>query len=51
MSEKYEIVKKYYDKGLWSKHRVMMAVEKDFITPDECADILNTTMEELYKNE
>ena len=39
MSEKYEIVKKYYDKGLWSEYRVKMAVSKGWITPEEYKEI------------
>lgn len=35
MSAKYETVKKYYDKGLWSTGRVQLAVEKGWITSEE----------------
>lgn len=35
MSSKYEIVKNYYDKGLWSEYRVDMAVKKGWITEEE----------------
>lgn len=39
MSAKYQLVKGYYDKGLWSKARVRAAVGK-WITAEECATIL-----------
>ena len=39
-SVKFETVKKYYDKGLWSKGRVRMAVEKGWITSEECDEII-----------
>ena len=38
-SKKYDMVKEYYDKGLWSAYRVQMAVEKDWITPNEYEEI------------
>ena len=38
-SEKYEVVKSYYDRGLWSAERVRKAVGK-WITADEAAEIL-----------
>ena len=38
-SEKYEVVKSYYDRGLWSTERVKKAVGK-WITADEAAEIL-----------
>ena len=34
MSNKYELVKDYYDRGLWSKERVHSAVGK-WITAEE----------------
>ena len=34
MSAKYEMVKKYYDKGLWTKQQVHNAVGR-WITADE----------------
>lgn len=34
MSKNFELVKGYYDKGLWSKQRVYSAVNK-WITPAE----------------
>ena len=38
-SPKYELVKSYYDRGLWSADRVRKAVGK-WITEEECAEIL-----------
>ena len=35
MSDKFELVKSFYDKGLWSKARVHNAVEKCWITEEE----------------
>lgn len=35
MNSKYEIVKNYYDKGLWSEYRVEMAAKKGWITEEE----------------
>lgn len=32
---KYDMVKDYYDRGLWSIERVRLAVEKGWITADE----------------
>jgi hypothetical protein len=40
MSAKYEIVKSYYDRGLWSTERVLAAVGK-WITQEEADAILN----------
>lgn len=39
-SAKYETVKNYYDKGLWSEYRVQMAVEKGWITSEEYNEIV-----------
>lgn len=39
MSAKYELVKGYYDKGLWNAERVQNAVGK-WITQEECDEIL-----------
>ncbi|MBE6784128.1 MAG: XkdX family protein [Ruminococcaceae bacterium] len=36
---KYEKVKNYYDKGLWSVERVANAVVKGWITVDEFKEI------------
>ena len=38
-SEKYELVKSYYDRGMWSAKRVCNAVGK-WITKAECDEIL-----------
>lgn len=40
MSARYELVKKYYDRGLWSAERVQKAVDKGWITQEECDEIL-----------
>ena len=39
MSEKYETVKNYYEKGLWSESMVRNAVGR-WITEEECEKIL-----------
>lgn len=39
MSKKYNTVKKYYDKGLWSERMVRDAVEKGWITTAEFVEI------------
>ncbi len=39
MSEKFELVKGYYARGLWDESRVRKAVGK-WITAEECAEIL-----------
>lgn len=38
-SPKYELVKSYYERGLWSEARVRKAVGK-WITAEEAAEIL-----------
>lgn len=38
-SPKYNLVKNYYDKGLWKISRVHDAVEKGFITDEEFKEI------------
>lgn len=35
----YETIKKNYDRGLWSKSMVKMAVRKGVITPEEYFNI------------
>ena len=35
MSDKFELVKSFYDKSLWSEARVHNAVEKGWITEEE----------------
>ena len=39
MSPKFELVKSYYDRGLWDESRVRKAVGK-WITQEECDLIL-----------
>lgn len=39
MSEKFELVKNYYKRGLWNADRVRAAVGK-WITESECKQIL-----------
>ena len=39
MSKKYNLVKKYYDQGLWSEKRVRDAVIKGWITEGEYKEI------------
>ena len=39
-SEMFEIIKDYYDEGLWSKSRVRYAVQKGKITADEYKEIV-----------
>lgn len=46
MSRKYEQVKRYFDAGLWSIHRVRSAVEKGWITREEFALITGQEYEE-----
>lgn len=41
MSPKFELVKRYYDEGLWSAERVRNAVGK-WITQEEYELIVNT---------
>lgn len=46
MSKKYNLVKKYYEQGLWSKRRVHDAVKKSWITADEYKEITGEEYEE-----
>lgn len=39
MSSKFELVKKYYEQGLWDKSKVRNAVVKGWITADEYKEI------------
>lgn len=39
MSKRYEQVKKYYDKGLWSENQVRNAVKAKWITEEEFTQI------------
>lgn len=36
---KYDKVKNYYERGLWSIHRVRDAVAKEWITPEQFEEI------------
>ena len=38
-SQKFELVKSYYDSGLWNKKAVRNAVKKGWITPEEYEEI------------
>lgn len=40
MSEKFELVKRYYDDGCWDKARVAKAVTKGWITAEEYDEIV-----------
>lgn len=44
-SKKYEKVKSYYDKGLWSKRQVHDAVIKGWITAAEYEEIVGEPYE------
>lgn len=46
MSRKYELVKKYYDEGLWDINRVKRAVVKEWITAEEFELITGEPYEE-----
>lgn len=39
MSKKFNLVKRYYDAGLWSAEMVRNAVVKNWITAEEYAEI------------
>lgn len=43
-SPRFELVKRYYDRGLWSKERVAKAVECGWITPAEYKEIVGTAL-------
>lgn len=45
MSKKYNLVKKYYDKGLWKIGAVRNAVVKKWITEEEYRAITGETYE------
>ena len=44
-SEKYELVKGYYDNGLWKKKAVRNAVKKNWITAAEYEEITGEVYE------
>lgn len=46
MSNKYEKVKSYYDRGLWDVSRVRNAVVKGWIMPEEYLMITGQVYEE-----
>lgn len=46
-SKKFQKVKNYYDRGLWSISRVRDSVEKEWITPEEFEEITG----EIYEVE
>lgn len=41
MSKKYNLVKKYYDSGFWTKAMVLNAINKKWITTEEYLEIVN----------
>ena len=45
-SAKFEKVKGYYDKGLWSEDRLANAVKKNWITAGEYDEIVNSSIAE-----
>ena len=45
-SEKYELVKGYYDNGFWKKKAVKNAVAKGWITAEEYEEITGEPYEE-----
>lgn len=47
MSEKFELVKGYFDSGLWNTTRVKNAVVKGWITAAEYAEITGEPYETL----
>lgn len=46
MSRKFEKVKHYYDKRLWTKEQVANAVKKNWITQEEYEEIVGISSEE-----
>lgn len=46
MSRKFEKVKYYYDKHLWTKEQVANAVKKNWITEEEYEEIVGISSEE-----
>lgn len=45
-SKKFDLVKKYYDDGLWSKAKVHNAVGKGWITAEEYQEITGEPYDE-----
>ena len=50
-SPKFDKVKNYYDKGLWTKKMVHDAVVKGWITPAEFEEITGEPYEEVMTEE
>lgn len=50
-SKKFQKVKGYYDKGLWSISRVRDSVVKEWITPEEYFEITGEVYEEEVTEE
>lgn len=50
-SKKYQKVKNFYDKGLWSISRVRDSVMKEWITPEEFEEITGEVYEETVETE
>lgn len=46
MSRRYELVKKYYDTGLWDKKWIRDAVIKSWITSSEYQEITGENLEQ-----
>lgn len=46
-SERFELVKDYYDNGLWKKKAVKKAVEKGWITAEEYKEITGKDYEDV----
>lgn len=44
-SNRFSIVKYYFDNGLWNEKMVKLAVEKEWITEDEFKEIVNPQVE------
>lgn len=44
-SEKFELVKEYYEAGIWKKKAVKNAVKKGWITADEYEEITGEVYE------
>lgn len=47
MSEKFELVERYFDSGLWNTARAKNAVVKGWITADEYTEITGEPYEAL----
>lgn len=45
-SVRFELVKRYYDRGLWSRERVAKAVSCGWITTAEYKEIVGTPLPE-----